>query len=92
MSQLYKVVNGFDSISGAAFGGGRGGGGGGGGGRPHQSVPYTAPGISIDLNGNGKQSDEVLAALGTVACSLGTPTVVGAAVCYTAVAVTYGTL
>ena len=28
MSQLYKVVNGFDAISGAAFGGGGGGGGG----------------------------------------------------------------
>ena len=30
MSTLYKLVNGFDSISGAAFGGGGGGGGGGG--------------------------------------------------------------
>ncbi|GEM_PF-5008685 len=27
MSKLYKMVNGFDSISGAAFGGGGGGGG-----------------------------------------------------------------
>ena len=34
MSTLYKLVNGFDSISGAAFGGG---GGGGGGGRGDQS-------------------------------------------------------
>jgi len=32
MSQLYKVVNGFDAMSGAAFGGGGGGGGGGNGG------------------------------------------------------------
>ena len=88
MSNLNTLINGFDALSGAAFGGG--GGGGGGGGRPHQSVPYTAPGLSIDLNGNGKQSDEVLAGLGTVACTLGAPTIVGGAVCLTAVAVGYG--
>jgi len=56
MSQLYKVANGFDSISGAAFGGGGGGGGGGGSARsPINSHPsamsssqynnaYTPPG------------------------------------------------
>ena len=37
MSKLYKVVNGFDAMSGAAFGGGGGGGGGGGEGRGDQS-------------------------------------------------------
>ena len=62
MSKLYKVVDGFDAISGAAFGGGGGGGGGGGKKwknpiRSHPSAMTSAQYNNAYGNGNRDKSN-----------------------------------